>query len=257
MEKEGRVQIGEVTISTDEYLSLKTKELQEKHKADLAVKQEKLDRLNETLEKVIKDKGYLEYSSFHMRWGDSPRNEPKYISCDNVAKEFNDKISELNKALDDKSKEIETLKDDLLSRNTQVLRALNEDKKLKGTYKLLELLAAKDYMQFSTFPSSISVIVKQYLVEKGSSKCNVNTDFKGNIRSIEYLPAKQEDREYNYEPINYPDFIQWIIKNIPSIQLTENNVKDVVEEIKEEQPIIVGGKKLKGLRNFLVKGNKK
>lgn len=259
-EEEGTVQIGKVTISTQEYLALKIKELTDRHEAEL-------DKVNEVLAKVTEERGYLKFGTEEY-WNGvqiSIQNKaPEYISCDDVTKEFNDKVTELTKQIHDsneewstklmdKEKEIKSLQDDLLSRNTQVLRALKEDEKLTNTYKLLELLAAGDYMNHSVGSTDLRAILKLYGEDKKYKEVSTDSDYRGNLNKLQYLPSYKDDRHNNYETIDYVDFIKWILKNTPSLQLTEKDIVKEEVEIKEEEVTEIGGIKYKGLRKFFGK----
>lgn len=250
MNEEGKVKIGEVTISTTEYLDLKEKELKEKHSQELTKLQDELKEIKKVLEKVKKEKGYLrlgregytDYSCDHS-YGYTRELVPEFISCDEVTKEFIEKIEELTNIISSRDSEIKALKEDLLTRNEQVLSVLAQDKSLVRSYKLLQALDSKDYKS-KVKELDLEQVLNMYAKDKGFVKIYSSYDLtRSSWSDIELVPEGEEEK-YSYDrkylKLDSKDFISWVLKNLPSVYLFEEEI------ISKEESVVITPENAKG-----------
>jgi hypothetical protein len=250
--EEGLVKIGKVTISTDEYLELKTKELQEKHNTELNEMQDKMDEINHILNKVAEEKGYLKFGTSYNGFCTVDK-KPEYVSCDDVTKEFLDKLDEKDKEITTLRKElteiINSLKDDLESRNEQILGVLGQDKKLANTYKLLELFSPEMYSKYLTKTGRYNALLKLYAKSKGNTHIEIDK-YSG------FRMGKRITNGFNtamdWEEVDVKDFVDWILKELPFVNFDIGRKKeeDTVLENKEAETVIIEGKEVKGIKRF-------
>lgn len=249
-EEEGKVKIGEVTISTTEYLDLKEKELREKHSKEITEVQNELKEIKKVLEKVKKDKGYLRlgsegYTDYSCgdSYGRTRELVPEFIPCDEVTKEFLDKIEELTNVISSRDAEIKALKEDLLTRNEQVLSVLAQDKTLVRSYKLLQALDSKDYKS-KVKELDLKQVLNMYARDNGFVKVYSRYDLtRSSWSDIELLPEGEEEKysfERKYVKLDTKDFISWVLKNLPSVYLFKDEI------ISKEESVVITPDNAKG-----------